>query len=81
MYQTIHEKVAVVGVYNHAAFAPKKFLWKGRTYRVDEITLVSDVKDGGVQRRLYGVVAGGNVYRLAFNRMSETWMLEEVWCE
>lgn len=81
MCQTIHEKIAVVGVYNRATFSPKKFLWQGRRHVVDEVTLVSDTRDGGVRQRMYAVMSGGNVYRLLFNREEETWFLEEVWCE
>ena len=81
MFQPIHEKVAVVGVYNHAQFAPRKFLWNKKRYLVDQVTLISDVIDGGVKKRVYSLVSAGNVYRLVFDRMSEVWMLEEVWYE
>ncbi len=43
--------------------------------------MVTELKDGGVRQRLYSVVVGPNVYRLLFNRDTEEWWLEEVWCE
>jgi len=82
MYQRIDEKIAVVGVYQPASrlkFEPKKFLWLHKTYLVEAITLVNDVKDGGVRKRLYSLVSGGNIYRVCFNRDSEIWQLEEIW--
>jgi hypothetical protein len=81
MYQTIHEVVAVAGVYTQAKFTPKKFQWRTKSYQVDQITLSSNIKDGGVRFRTYSVMSGGNLYRLLFNRDDETWLLEEVWCE
>lgn len=85
MYQTIGDRIEVIGVYQQsgqpAHFVPKKFKWRGNVYPISEITLVSDVKDGGVRQRLYSVMAGGNVYRLMFNRDDEVWELAEVWYE
>ncbi len=81
MYQRIHETISVIGVYKEAAFVPKKFLWNSRVYRVDEITFVTNVRDGGVQKRMYSLISKGNAYRVVFNRDEETWKLEEVWCD
>jgi hypothetical protein len=81
MYQTIHEKVAVAGVYDKALFLPKKLKWHGRELRISKVTFANDYKDGGVRWRMYSVMAGGNLYRLSFNRETEVWMLEEVWHE
>ena len=48
MYQTISEPIEVAGVYTRSTFIPKKFRWKDRIYPIQEITLKSDTKDGGV---------------------------------
>lgn len=81
MYQPIHDHISVVGVYESGIFTPKKFKWRNKVLVISEITLSSNVKDGGVKKRLYSVVAGGNVYRLTFNRDQENWILDEVWYE
>jgi len=81
MFQRIGEKIAVVGVYNHGTFTPKRFKWHTREYPIEEITLASDIKDGGVRKRLYSTLSKGNLYRLCFNRDDEGWTLEEVWAE
>lgn len=81
MYQTIDEAVNVAGAYKNSRFQPVKFQWRSQIYPIQEITLISDVKDGGVRKRYYSVVAGGTVYRLCFNRETEQWLLEEVWYE
>jgi len=81
MYQRIDEKIMVAGVYAGRVFQPKRFKWSSKLYEIEEITLVSDVKDGGRKLRLYSVVVKGTVYRLCFDRDSEAWRLEEVWFE
>lgn len=81
MYQTIGETIKVAGVFGSAKFTPKKFEWRTQIYQISQITLVNDVKDGGIKKRWYSVMAGANLYRLCFNRDNESWSLEEVWCE
>ena len=81
MFTPIHEPIAVVGVYTHSRFIPKKFQWRTQTIPVTQITLVSDYKDGAIKKRLYSVEYQGAVYRLEFNRETEQWLLTEVFCE
>jgi hypothetical protein len=81
MFTSISESIAVVGTYNHSSFHPRKFKWRDRVYMIEQLTFVTELKDGGVKQRMYSVTSGGNVYRLVFNRDTEDWQLAEVWCE
>jgi hypothetical protein len=81
MNQTINEPIEVAGVYKNHHFKPVKFLWRSKTYQVEQITLISELKDGNVRRRLYSIICKGNLYRLLFDRDAESWKLEEIWCE
>lgn len=81
MYQTIGEEILVAGSYKQHRFHPFKFLWRNKTYKINQITLVSDIKDGGVKKRWYSVLVGQEVYRILFNRETEAWTLEELWVE
>ncbi len=81
MYQTIHEEISILGVYSKSKFIPKKFKWKNKNYTIDQITLISDTRDGNIKKRLYSVISKGNVYRLEFNRKTEKWLLEEIWVD
>lgn len=81
MFQRIDEKIEVLGIYSKAKFIPKKIKWKEKVFLVEEITLISELRDGLVKKRLYSIVSGGNLYRLMFNRETEIWVLEEVWME
>jgi len=81
MYQTIHEPIAVAGVFDRSRFHPKKFRWAGRTYLVEEVTLVSKERDGLLPFYHYSVVSSGTVFRLLFRPDAPSWFLEEVWYE
>lgn len=81
MYEEIDEQIAVIGIYQKHQFLPKKFKWQQQILSIDEVTLVNNVKDGQIQKRLYSVVAAGNVYRLEFNRVSEQWKLLQIWVD
>ncbi len=79
MYQTIHEDIAVAGLYVQGRFQPKKFQWRKRNFTITEITSVHDFKDGTVLKRRFAVMAEKNLYLLEFNRMLETWIMEQIW--
>lgn len=81
MYQKITESIEVAGVYQKSHFFPRKFRWKNQEYVISEITLKSDIKDGGVKKRLYSVLVNRELYRLTFNRDDESWTLEEIWID
>lgn len=81
MFQTIDEKVSVIGLYKSGVFFPKKIQWGERVLLVREITLVSDIKEGQVKKRMYSLLCGKELYRLVFNRETEIWVLQEIWVE
>lgn len=81
MFQTIGERVEVIGSYSKGPFYPKKMKWNGRIFAIEKVTLISDIRDGDVKKRLYSFTSGKDLYRLMFNRETENWMLEEIWVE
>lgn len=81
MYQRLHEQIEVLGIYAQAKFTPKKFKWKNKVYLVDQITLVADLKDGGVKKRFFSLMSNKELYRVIFDRENEKWWLEEKWVE
>lgn len=46
---------------------------------IDDITLVSDFKEGGVKHKIYSVVVAGDVYRLVYDLRNQDWFVEAVW--
>ena len=81
MFVNVQEKIAVAGVYDKGTFIPRRFKWHTREYKVEEITLSSDIRDGSVKKRVYSVLCQGDLFRICFNRENESWTLEEVWNE
>ncbi len=81
MFQTINERVDIIGSYSRGPFAPKKMRWRGKIYPIEQVTLISDIRDGDVKKRLYSWTSGKELYRLTFHRETEIWILEEIWVE
>ena len=81
MYQTIDEPVAVVGIYTQGHFQPKKFQWRQKTFKIEEVTSVHNFKDGTVAKRRFAVMAHRQLFLLEFNRSLETWSLAQLWVE
>jgi hypothetical protein len=82
MYAPIQEPIAMVGSYLPSrSFQPKKFQWREKEFRIEQVTWKSDLKDGSIKKRLYSVMANGNLFRLEFNRENESWTLCEIWVE
>lgn len=81
MYQKINEDISVLGIYSAHVFTPKKFKWREKVFTIKEITLLNNVRDGLIKKRLYSVMCSVNLYRIEFNRDSENWKILEVWCE
>lgn len=81
MFQTIGEKIEVAGVYRQAQFIPKKLKWRTQILAVKQVTLLTDIKEGLVRKRMYSVMVDSTLYRIVFNRETEVWTLEELWTE
>lgn len=81
MYQKIGEEIKVAGVYKGHTFKPFQLMWRNQQLKISAITLTSDVKDGMVRKRFYSVLIGKEIYRLLFNRETETWTLDEIWLD
>lgn len=81
MYQTIGEDIEVIGIFKRGKLMPRKFQWRQQVLDIQEVTMINDTRDGGVKKRFYSVMSGGNLFRLSFNRDSEVWRVEEIWCE
>ncbi len=79
MYQTIHETIRVAGIYQQAQFKPVWFDWQNRRYDVEQVTLISDFRQGKIERKIYSVKAAGDVYRLVHNLKNQSWFLEQIW--
>ena len=81
MYQTISEKIDVLGIFRNASFTPKKFKWNHRDYTIDEVTSIHERRDGGRLMSRYAVLSGGNLFLLEHDCGQETWTLEQIWME
>ena len=81
MNQTINEYIKVAGIFQQSVFKPVWFEWNNRRLKIDEITLISDYKQGLIKYKIYSVLVEGNLYRLDFNLNSGIWMIQSVWID
>ena len=81
MNQTINEPIKVAGVFYHSVFKPVWFEWNNQQLKINEITLISDYKQGLIKCKIYSVLANGNLYRLLFNLISQKWVVQSVWID
>jgi len=81
MYQTIGENIAIIGIYDHGYFKPKKMQWHKQIFPIDQICSTHDFKDGAVKKRRFSVMSGSTLYLIEFNRDLETWILQQLWVE
>ncbi len=81
MYQTIHETIKVGGIFHQAQFKPLWFVWQEKRFDINEITLISDLKNGKVKKKLFSVLANDNLYRLDYCPADQTWFLEQIWVD
>lgn len=81
VFTKINEKIEVAGVFKAGQFWPKKFQWRKKIWLVKTITLITRVKAEGEDKKIYSVETNGQICRLEFDRLNESWRIEEVYCE
>jgi len=81
MHQIIHETITVAGIFQQASFKPVWFIWKQRRLKINDITLISDIKEGSVKKTVYSVQAQDNIYRLDYYFLTQDWFLESIWID
>ncbi len=81
MNQIINESIKVAGVFHHSIFKPVWFEWNNQQLKIDEITLISDYKQGSIKCKIYSILANGNLYRLHFDLNSHKWTVQSVWID
>lgn len=81
VFTKIDEKIEVAGVFKAGQFWPKKFQWRKKVWPVIATTLITRVKAAGDDRKIYSIETKGQICRLEFDRLNESWRIKEVYCE
>ncbi len=77
--EEIGDKVEVVGWFKAGKLVPLRFKWKGRTYKVREITGDWKSELGETQFHHFAVQSDTpDIYELSYNERSYIWKLETV---
>ncbi len=80
MQESINEKASVITVYdneNGKAY-PWRIKWRGRVYTVTQIGYHHTREHGSTLHHIFSVVTSTLYFRLNFNTVTLSWMIEEV---
>ena len=81
MFQTLGDRVSVLGIFKSGKLKPLRFFWKNKTFPISHITTTYCIKDGEVQKEVFAVKSFGNIYKLVYIPKDYSWILEEVFLE
>lgn len=70
----IDEQVSV-GLVNNI---PKYVLWKGRTYKINQVGFHHTYLQGETLCHIFSVVSGSVFFKINFNTKDLSWKLEEI---
>ena len=89
MHTAVNEPITVGVVYKSPKspgfrgkrVKPEWFVWRGREYRIEEITYSWQERKGRELYHYFTVTDGANVYQLAYNAQTLDWILGGMYCE
>ncbi len=82
MYEKVEEKVKMLAIFEGGAVVPQIFKWQNRTYKIKNVNLAYQEREGRSINYYYSVdCEDGGVFKLKYNDENLTWTIEELWVE
>lgn len=83
MLRPVNQPVDLEAVFPARAPYPRPtgFLWQGRRYRVEEVHLVHERREGANRLLIYSVTADGALIQLRYDSARARWYLDGVYVE
>lgn len=82
MYTVVGKKVKMMALFEGGKIIPKVFRYGGRDYKVREISLAYQEREGRSVNYYFGVETDdGGVMKLHYNDEKLTWTLNEIWTD
>lgn len=80
MYTKIAKKIKMIALFENGQVVPKVFRWQSRDYKIKEISLVYQEREGRSVNYHFGIETDeGGVFKLRYNNEQLTWWLDEIW--
>jgi len=80
MYTKVEKKIKMIALFENGKIIPKIFKYSNRDYKVVEISLAYEERDGRSVNYYFGIATdNGNVMKLRYNDVGLTWWLDEIW--
>ncbi|MFA4888210.1 MAG: hypothetical protein WC628_01365 [Candidatus Omnitrophota bacterium] len=74
----LNEKIEVFAWFKTGKAYPKAFIWKGKLYRVDNITYNWQERCGSQILNHFTLTCGDNLYQISFNNTSLGWRFNKI---
>jgi hypothetical protein len=74
----IDEEIRVGVAFDHRKALPIWFMWRGRYYKVEQVSYNWSTDEGSARLRHYAVTDGANNYEICFNSRTLEWRLRKV---
>lgn len=81
MLNEIDEPIQVEATFSGTGLRPLWFTWKGRRYKIKEVTYTWGDSQGKSRLYYFSASDGVNLYELCFNAENLTWRLNRIYCE
>lgn len=80
MYTKVDKKIKMIALFENGKIVPKIFKYSSRDYKVSEVSLAYNERDGRSINYYFGVqTEDGHVMKLRYNNEQLVWWLDEIW--
>ncbi len=76
--ETINEAISVLTLFKAGKAYPRKFSWKNKIYKIDNITYYWQERRGQETINYFSVQSGNNLYQLSFNNTTLGWRIDKI---
>lgn len=74
----LNERIEVLAWFRQAKIHPRRFIWKGRIYKVREINYNWQERRGQEVISCFSVNTGIGFYQISLNNTSLSWRIEKI---
>lgn len=78
MFEEMDEKIACEVLFKQGKVIPRYILWKKRWYKIEEVLLRWEEREGKELLRHFSVTDGANIFHIVFYPDSLVWKLLDI---
>lgn len=74
----LNEIIQVLAWFRNTKITPRWFIWRGRKYKIKQITYNWQERQGGAIINYFSVCSGADLYQISFNNTTSGWRLNKI---